>query len=75
MNEVSYFPKNRRTSCLVRKIAAQYDLKECYNNSKNEQVFKNDNLLLSLKRKYVFMCSLSMEKNEDYLAIRKELMG
>ena len=75
MNEASYFPKNKRTSYLVRKIVAQYNLKECYHNSKNEQIFKNDNLLLSLKRKYVFMCSLSMEKNDDYLAIRKELMG
>lgn len=75
MNGVSYFPKNKKTYYLARKIVAQYNLKECYNNGKNEQIFKNDNLLLSLKRKYVFMCSLSMEKNDDYLAIRKKLMG
>ena len=75
MNNVSYFPKNKKTSYLAKKIVAQYNLKECYNNGKNDRIFKNDNLLLSLKRKYVFMCSLSIDKNDDYLAVRKELMG
>lgn len=73
MNEVLYFPSNKKTSDLAKRIADQYNLKNCYNTCRNEQIYKNDSLLLCVKKKYIFLRSLSTGQNDDYIAIRKEL--
>ena len=73
MNEVLYFPSNKKTSDLAKRIADQYNLKNCYNTCRNEQIYKNDSLLLCVKKKYIFLRSLSAGQNDDYIAIRKEL--
>ena len=74
MNETSYFPNNKRTLGLARKIVAKYKLKECYNNNKNEQVYINDSVLFCVEKEYIFMRSLTVRSNNDYWTIRKELM-
>ena len=75
MNEISYFANNKKTSSLAKRIVTKYDLEECYSNKKDKQVYINDNLLFCVNKRYIFMRSLNINSNDDYWAIRKELMG
>lgn len=54
MGKTMFFLNKRRSKDKEKKFALEHGLKLCY-NQKNEQILKNDEMLVSYNKKYVFV--------------------
>lgn len=54
MSNALYLVRNKRSEDKIGSLVQKYNLELCY-DTKNEKVFKNENILLLLKKKYIFL--------------------
>ena len=71
MDKALYFKNNKKNLRLLTKFVLKYNLKLCYNDIL-EQIYKNENILLCMKKKYIFLYSLTPEKKPEFLIMKQE---
>lgn len=54
MNSALYLVRNKNSESRISSLIQKYDLELCY-DTKTEKVLKNENILLLLKKKYIFL--------------------
>lgn len=59
-----YLLRNHHTNLKISQIIDEYGLSKCY-ESKNEQVYKNERLLISIKPRYVFLEIMSSNLTDE----------
>lgn len=73
MSNDIYFPNNASTRKNIYKVISKYNMKESGSNHRKEKVYKNENIILLLTKKYVFMRSFLNEDEQIILNIKKIL--
>ena len=54
MSKTMYFLRKRPMDYIEHKLSEQFDLKLCFKN-KTERIFKNNDLLVACRKKYIFV--------------------
>lgn len=54
MSNSLYLVRNKQSERKIDSLIQKYNLELCY-DTKNEKVLKNENILLLLKKKYIFL--------------------
>ena len=54
MSNALYLVRNKRSEDKIGSLIQKYNLELCY-DVKDEKVLKNENILLLLKKKYIFL--------------------
>ena len=54
MNNALYLVRNKRVDEIIGSFIIKYKLELCY-NTKKEKILKNENVILSQKKKYIFL--------------------
>ena len=62
MNSHLYLPRNRAVDCKINTLIKNYGLTLSY-NERNEKIYKNEDIIVSLKKSYIFMHAISGEKD------------
>lgn len=58
MNISYYYNRKKGTQCIIDLLAQKYSLETCFSDN-SEVILKNDDFLLHVKSKYVFLHFLS----------------
>lgn len=74
MSNSIYFPNKASTKKNINKVISKYKLKEFGCNQKREKVFKNEDIILLLTKKYVFLRSFLNEDDQIIIDVKKLLM-
>ena len=75
MNNAIFIPCNRQVIKNIEKTVKQYGLDECYTDSPNEKIFKNNDLILLKKRKYIFLKAFCIEDINKIQQVRASLLN
>lgn len=74
MSNSIYFPNKASTKDNINMVISKYNLQEFSNNQKKEKVFKNEDIILLLTRKYIFLRAFLNEDEQVILDIKKLLI-
>ena len=71
MSNALYLVRNKRSEDKIGSLIQKYNLELCY-DIKDEKVLKNENILLLLKKKYIFLRVLTGD-NGLFSEVQKSL--
>lgn len=71
MNNALFFIRNKRSENIIALLVQEYKLKPCY-IARNEKIMKNENIILMLKKRYVFL-RVFTEDSRLFSQIRQNL--
>lgn len=73
MSNDIYFPNKASTKKNINKVISKYKLQESSSIQRKERVYKNEDIILLLTKKYIFMRSFLSEDDQIILNIKKIL--
>lgn len=73
MSNDIYFPNKASTKKNINKVIDKYKLQESSSIQRKERVYKNEDIILLLTKKYIFMRSFLSEDDQIILNIKKIL--
>lgn len=74
MSNSIYFPNKASTKENINMVISKYKLQEFSSNQKKEKVFKNEDIILLLTKKYIFLRSFLNEDDQVILDVKKLLI-
>ncbi len=74
MNNSIYFPNKASTKKNINKVISKYKLQEFSCNLKKEKVFKNEDIILLLTKRYIFLRSFLNEDDQVIIDVKNILM-